>query len=85
MKKEYFWNCWNNPFDTEEEFTDTCEKWEEVSLKQFVVACDVEKNTMRDMIVFWKPSYTYWKYKYKDNEEYTYYYIRSAIEFFYRY
>jgi len=84
MKALPIWDCSSNPFETEDEFTKTCEEAEEISLKEFIIACDVEKDILSEMIIYWKPSFSYWRYKYWDNEGYTYFYIWSAIEFFYQ-
>lgn len=77
MKKEFFWTCVNNPFKDIEILSEVIDNAKEISFKEFVKECNIEKEILEEMIIYWSPSFSFWK-----NGD-IYFYVWSAIEHFY--
>ena len=77
MKKKYFGNCVDNPFNTPENLCLVIDNAKEITKQAFMRNCFIEKGIKGDMKDF-PNDYTY----YKNGD--IYFYVWSMIEYFYK-
>lgn len=77
MKKEYFGDCVNNPFNTLENLCLVIDNSKEITKQTFMRNCFVEDEIKKEMRTF-PNDYTYYK------NRGIYFYVWSMIEYFYK-
>ena len=75
--KRYIGNCVDNPFENVELLLSIIDNAKEIKKNTFLKACDVDKETQKQMRKFPRD------YSYQKNGN-VYFYVWSAIEYFYR-